>query len=158
MSIKRELNRTKEGEKGGAKRPNKRPARPTPAQKRYSDIRIKNPDLPKTAAAQMAGYSPKTAPCLIEQSPGFATLRERLERAAVTVGVTMESNLQVLKSVMSDESDNRARVSAVKVANEMIGYIAPVHTEVHTTSAIGVLISKLNTEGVSLSELMQGRG
>jgi hypothetical protein len=130
------------------------PSGVTRMQAAYVDIRAANPDKPKVFAARAAGYS--APPYNIEASAGFKSMASRLEAAAETVGITPEHNLRVLKDVSQDVLNPAARVSAVKVANDMLGYAAPQQIQVQHTAAIGVFLQRLRDADVDVrNELSQ---
>jgi hypothetical protein len=162
-SVSRDVAGTKKREEAGTKKreeadgivrePQTKASRilPTRRQIAYAEIRVNNPEIPKTAAATSAGYSPATEPANIERASGFQSLRERLDAAAVEAGITPTGNLLVLKDVMTNTEYPSAQVSAVKVANDMLGYNAPTETHVTHTQAIGLFLARLRDDDIDAS-------
>jgi hypothetical protein len=113
--------------------------------------------LPREIAKQKAGYAPTTCTTQISKTQSGQELRQRLELAAASVGVSAEANLASLGQIAyNQENQGMERIGAIKESNSMLGWRAPERMEIEqSTTNVSVLIGMMRDSGASIGEMIR---
>jgi hypothetical protein len=130
----------------------------TEKQKKYAKFRIANPDKPKKAARDYAGYSEGTSVTAVESKTGTKYAMASVERQRETLQTDPDYSFEGVARRLVTRAKDEDVPAGVQTDNDkvlvgMMGYSAP--TQVHTKS-LGLMLEFNDLTGADLAALKEG--